>query len=122
MNAGIEKYIKQTIPNAHFSETLFLSNAAGVGSAMQDFRQQGAVLILISTVSLSVPVGAGAFALTDQFGRTIFQGLVAVETSGDYQRQHFLQAGYIQINVTVAAVFFTVGFQFITYPDKVPGQ
>jgi steroid 5-alpha reductase family enzyme len=121
MNEGVKKYIEQRIPNAYFSETLFISNAAGVTTAaMQDFREQGAVLILVSTISLSVPAGAGTFSITDQFGRVIYLGAVQVENSGDYQRQHFIQAGFLRIATSTITVGFTVGFQFITYPDTVP--
>lgn len=115
MDAGTLQYIKQHIPQPWFSDTKYMSNATGVGAAMQDFRAQGAVLILITEMSLQIPAGAAVLVIADQFGRVLFQGAQQVENSGDYTRKHIIQAGYIRITTNIAAVGFTIGFQYITW-------
>jgi len=116
-------YIKQIVPNPHYSIDFFKTSIVGVGGNLQiidEYTQQGARLILLHWVAIQCDtnVPAQLMQLQDNFARPLITFRQQIQFTGQYVLNAIINSGKIQLtltnsNVISAQVRFTVCYQFI---------
>lgn len=112
--------IRQTVPHPLFSETYTTLGITSKSTCTikQDYRQSGAVLIVIHSIILSMTNVVDTVIAKDKFNRTLMQFNLDTSMNGLYSLKHVLPSGLMFLQFTQAGAFFkdfyaTAQYQYV---------
>ena len=121
---GTEKYLEQNYPKHIYSEILYLNSIVGV--ARKNYREFGAVAILITGIWVSfekAQIVDTVYTLTDNFDRLIFSLNQSPDANGFHPMNYIIIAANLNFTSVAPAgldfLKYSLQHQYLMVPDKV---